>query len=474
MRRLRERRGSPIAATGTEAANGTDNILFIVADDLNSWIGALGRHPDVRTPNIDALAARGTLFTHAYCAAPYCNASRMSTFTGCLPSTTGVYRNEPFWENPRRRTTFLEQLRAAGYYTFGAGKVFHGMFDYATAGRDRIPHALWRELENRPQYWDQFVSNEIEPLPDERPINKLFDFDDFEAVPPPYHLFDWGPLPNEREADFPDVKVAAAINAFLADPPSQPFFCAAGIYKPHLPWHVPQRFFDMYDRSTLSLPLVKQDDLDDVPEIAKRWALTPDDHRLITEHGQWRDAVHGYLAAISYCDHIVGEIVDGLDKSGLADSTTIILWGDNGFHLGEKLHWRKFVLWEEATRVPLIIAPPAGPQAATTAAVHDPVSLIDLYPTILSMCGLPPSSDIDGESLVPLLSPDGRRRQQGARMTWGKGNDSVRTSEWRFTRYHDGTMELYDHRNDPYEWTNLADDTRYRAVRETLMKQLPK
>src|SRR5579871_4957719 len=145
------------------------NILFIVADDLNSWIGTLGTHPDVRTPNIDALARRGGLYVNAYCSAPYCNASRMGVFTGCLPSTTGIYHNEPLWDVPGRRPTIVELLRASGYYTFGAGKVFHGVFDYATAGKRGDVTAAWQEIENRHFLWDDFRQNRHEPLPDDRP-----------------------------------------------------------------------------------------------------------------------------------------------------------------------------------------------------------------------------------------------------------------------------------------------------------------
>jgi arylsulfatase A-like enzyme len=167
---------------------------------------------------------------------------------------------------------------------------------------------------------------------------------------------------------------------FLTTAPPEPFFCAAGLYKPHLPWHVPKRFFDLYDVERITLPVVRDDDLDDVPPVAKSWALSPKDHELVTSRGQWRHAVQGYLAAISYCDWIVGRIVDALDRSGLADDTVIVLWGDNGFHLGEKLHWRKFVLWEEATRVPMIIVPQRGVPARP--ACDEPVGLVDLFPTI--------------------------------------------------------------------------------------------
>jgi arylsulfatase A-like enzyme len=445
------------------------NILFIVADDLNAWIGALGRHPDVKTPNIDALAARGTLFTHAYCAAPYCNASRMSVFTGCLPSTTGVYHSEALWDAPGRRITFVERLREAGYYSFGAGKVFHGVFDYAGAGSARADAADWREIENRAHLWDDFRTSAPEPLPDNRPLNRLFDHSHFETVPPMYHHFDWGPLPDDRADRMPDAIVAKAVTDFLRAPAREPFFCAAGFYKPHLPWHVPARFFDLYDVNKISLPLVKNDDLDDVPAIGRDWALSPRDHELVTSRGVWPQAVQGYLASISYCDHVIGQVIAALEDAGLAQRTAVVLWGDNGFHLGEKLHWRKFALWEEATRVPLIVAPPMPVRSR----VHEPVSLIDIFPTILELCGVLPEQGIDGQSLRPQLGLRPAQRSQPALMTWGRGNHSIRTSAYRFTRYVDGTEELYDHRSDPYEWTNLASVPELEEVRTSLRSYLP-
>jgi len=447
------------------------NVLFIVADDLNSWIGALGRHPDVKTPNIDALARRGTLFTHAFANAPYCNASRMATFTGCLPTTTGVYANEGFWEAPDRPPTLVERLRGAGYHTFGAGKVFHGRFDYAQAGSTGRAAAEWVEMENRPFLWDRFETNGPEPLPDGRPLNGLFDFSDFDAVPPAYHLFDWGALPDDRIERMPDARVVRAVADFLHAAPPEPFFCAAGFYKPHLPWHVPARFFDLYDAANVSLPFVKDDDLDDVPPIARRWALSPPDHELVTSRGQWPQAVRAYLAAISYCDHVVGEVVAALEAAGLSERTIVVLWGDNGFHLGEKLHWRKFVLWEEATRVPLIVVRPG--ETAANRRIHAPVGLVDLFPTLLAQCGVEPEPGIDGTDLSPLLV-DRPLALGPAVMTWGEGNHSLRTRDWRFTRYADGSEELYDHNVDPYEWTNLALEPAYDRVRASLREQLPK
>ncbi len=446
------------------------NVLFIVADDLNSWIGALGRHPDVSTPNIDALAARGTLFTHAYCSAPYCNASRMGVLTGRLPTTTGIYANEPLWDAPGRPAVFIETLKAGGYHTFGAGKVLHGAFDYTSATAERALQARWREVQNRPFLWDEFHTNLTDPLPPERPVNGLFTVEELENAARPYHVFDWGPLPDAAAETLPDSAVVQAVANFLSSNPPEPFFCAAGLYKPHLPWHVPRRYFDLYDVNSLTLPVVRADDLDDVPQIPRRWVRSRPDHDLVTDGDQWRPAVHAYLAAISFCDDMVGRIVAALDAGGHAGDTSVVLWGDNGFHLGEKLHWRKFVLWEEATRVPLIIAAPRGqPQRPR---VHLPVSLIDLHPTVLDLCGLERDADADGSSLLGLMN--GREASRPpAVMTWGRGNHSVRLAGWRLTRYADGTAELYDHDADPHEWTNLADDPRFDGVRRSLARWLP-
>ena len=445
--------------------------LFIVADDLTAWIGALGRTPDVKTPNIDRLAKRGALFVNAYCSAPYCNASRMGVFTGCLPSTTGIYHNEQLWDRVGRRPTFVELLRQAGYYTFGAGKVFHGIFDYTKAGRDRADSADWKEIENRSFLWDTFVSNTKEPLPSQRPVNRLFDFRDFDSVPPMYHHFDWGPLPPEQENDTPDAQVVASVCDFLRNPPTKPFFCAAGFYKPHLPWHAPQRFFDMYDVNRIALPLVKQDDLDDVPPIGREWALSPRDHELVTSRAQWPQAVQGYLAAISYADALIGRVLDLLDETGLSATTTVVLWGDNGFHLGEKLHWRKFVLWEEATRVPLIVASPAAQAAARR--VYEPVSLIDIFPTLVELGGVADVPMCDAFSLTPFVVRDDARRPAPVITTWGRGNHSVRAERWRYTRYIDGGEELYDQAADPYEWSNLAGDPTFNSVCARMKDFLP-
>ncbi|MEZ5946320.1 MAG: sulfatase [Hyphomonas sp.] len=428
------------------------NILFIVADDLNAWIGPLGRHPQVQTPNIDRLAARSVVFERAYCPAPYCNASRMSVFTGLRPSTSGIYQNEPFFGQAGRAPTYFEQLRSAGYHLFGAGKVFHGYFDYRQAGAGRTD-APWIDMHAHDSLWDRFVHNTPEPMPPGRPLNRMFDFDRFDTVDPWNHHFDWGVLPDGREADMPDrLSVNAALDFLAAPPAGQPFFCAVGLYKPHLPWYAPKRFFDLYPLDSVVLPVVNEHDLDDVPPMARMWARTPDDHAAVLAAGQWREAVQGYLAAISYCDAEIGRLLDGLDASPAGRDTIIALWGDNGFHLGEKLHWRKFVLWEEATRVPLILSRPAGDAPGR---VEAPVSLLDLFPTLCDLAGAPGIPGADGISLRPLMDGEATAPRP-VLTTWQEGNHSLRHGSWRYTRYADATEELYDQAADPLEWTNLA------------------
>lgn len=436
------------------------NFLFIVADDLNAWIGALGRHPQAHTPNIDALASRGSLFINAYCSAPYCNASRMGMFTGRLPSTLGVYGNEPFWDAENRPATLMERLRDGGYKTVGAGKVFHGVFDYEKAIFERLDHAPWKEIENRDFVWDEFRSHTREPLPPERPLNRLFDFSKPGDVPEKYRLFDWGPCAVEHEAHLPDEAAVGALEIFLRAPGDQPFFCAAGLYKPHLPWHAPKRFFDLIG-ADVALPLVKADDLEDAPPIARDWALSPPDHDLVTSKGVWKDAVRGYLACVAYADHMVGRLLKALDDGPARENTIVILCGDNGYHLGEKLHWRKFALWEEATRVPLIYARPG--QAPLR--IIEPVSLIDLFPTVLSEAGLDGASE-DAFSLRK--SEANAARPVPVVSTWGAGNHSIRTARWRYTLYSDGNEELFDHAADPYEWTNLAASAEFDEIRSAL------
>ncbi len=425
------------------------NVLFIAVDDLNDWIGCLRGHPDVRTPNLDRLAGRGVLFTNAHCPAPLCNASRAALLTGVRPSSSGVYTNsQPMRhaEALRDAVTLPQYFMANGYRAMGGGKIFHGSF-----------------LD--PQSWNEYFpsksnSRPADPLPPGRPLNGI----------PDGAQFDWGPV-DVPDSQMGDSKVASWAAGELVRPQPGPFFLACGIFRPHLPWYVPKKYFDLYPAETITLPDVKEDDLDDVPLIGRGFAKPEGDHRNVIQYGQWRKAVQGYLASITFADACVGRVLDALEAGPHAENTLIVLWSDHGWHLGEKLHWRKFALWEEATHnVLMIVAPgttrPGGRCGRT-------VNLMDIYPTLIDLCRLPHRKNLEGTSLLPLLKDPGAKWCRPSVTTYLRGNHSVRNEGWRYIRYSDGTEELYDHSNDELEWTNLAGKPELLSVKEDLRRWLP-
>ena len=433
----------PMGAVAEPARHKRPNVVFIAVDDLNDWIGCLGGHPDSKTPHLDALAGRGVLFTHAYCAAPLCNASRAALLTGVLPSTSGVYSNNHPWRPVLPDVTTLPQcFMKQGYHVMGGGKIFHGRF-------------------KDPASWHEYFERPGDPQPPKRPVN---------GIKNAQH-FDWGPLDVDDEAMGDYQLVDWAIDR-LKQPWEEPFFLAAGLVKPHLPWYVPRKYFDLYPEDTITLPEINENDLDDIPPYGKRIAHPERDHAQVIKTGNWRKAVAGYLATIRFADTCIGRLLDALDKSPYADNTIVVLWGDHGWHLGEKLHWRKFTLWEEATRNPLmIVAPgvtPPGERCDRT------VSLMDLYPTLAQLCGLELCGEQAGKSLLPLLKDPRAPWERPALTTYGRNNHSVRSERWRYIRYHDGTEELYDHSKDPMEWTNLAGEPENAPVKKELARWFPK
>ena len=281
-------------------------------------------------------------------------------------------------------------------------------------------------------------------------------------------LWDWGQVdvPDEQQRDYLTAAWAAEQLPKLAAN-DQPFFLAIGFHLPHVPIYASKKWFDLYPLEELQLPPTYTFDRDDLPEIAKQLTLnsTAPRHQWMVENDEWRHAVRAYLAANSFVDHLVGKVLDGLEASNEADNTIVVLWSDHGFHLGEKLRWAKRTLWEETTRVPLIFA---GPGIVENAKCSRPVGLIDVYPTLLEACGLPPREELEGESLVRLLADPDADWQPPAICTFGPNNHSLRSERWRYTVYADGSEELYDHESDPNEWHNLAagpnkDDARARG-----------
>jgi arylsulfatase A-like enzyme len=429
-------------APGAGETVGKPNVLFIAVDDLNDWVGVLDGYPGVRTPNLDRLGRRGVLFTRAYCPAPACNPSRASLLTGRRPSSSGVYHNDQPWRPVlREAVTLPQQFRSGGYEVLAGGKIFHGGFNDLAS-------------------WDSYFRAGGSPAPAARPLN---------GIPRAGH-FDWGPV-DAPDEEMSDNRLARWAEEELSRSRAKPLFLAVGFTKPHLPWYVPRKYFDQYPLSGVRLPRVREDDLDDVPPIGKRIARPEGDHRRVLETGNWEKAVQGYLASITFVDTCLGRVLDALDRSPHARNTVIVLWGDHGWHLGEKQHWRKFALWEEATRTPLVIV---TPERRTGARCGRPVNLIDLYPTLTELCGVAAAKEQEGQSLVPLLRNPNLKWTRPSLTTHGRENHAVRSERWRYIRYSDGTEELYDHQRDPLEWSNVADRSEYSPVKKELAGWLPK
>ncbi|MDX2266799.1 MAG: sulfatase [Bryobacter sp.] len=457
------RRNFLASAAGTAlAAQGAPkrNLLFLSVDDMNDWVGCLG-HPLAKTPNIDRLAKQGVLFANAHCASPLCNPSRAAILTGQRPSTTGMYNNDQFWPPVLPNAVVLPQyLRQHGYLAKGAGKVFHH-----TAGNN--PPDRWDDFQlqvfDDPWYRraDWYPWNKRVPAPEGHPFNGLRDFQG---------EFDWGVLKQEDLAYGDQRAVDYGLRHF-GEKHDKPWFLAVGLWHPHIPMFSPQKYWDLYEPGKIPFPNADPKDLEDVPAIGQQFAAfrRHEFDRMVKE-GKWKECLHAYLAAISFADAMVGRLLDGLDKSPYASNTTVILWSDNGWHLGEKRHFHKGTLWQRATHIPLVIRTPEQKQAGV--ARKQAVSLLDLYPTILDLCGLPARKENEGISLRPLLE-NAQAKRPPAVITYLQGNHAVRDERYRYIRYNDGTEEFYDCQQDPLEHRNLASNVKYRARMDAMRQWMP-
>jgi arylsulfatase A-like enzyme len=252
----------------------------------------------------------------------------------------------------------------------------------------------------------------------------------------------------------------------------KPFFLAVGTYRPHLPWHVPQKYYDMYPLDDIVLPVIKEDDLGDIPFEGRKLAkATSRDFKQIQNEGKWKEAIQAYLASITFADVQVGEILEALEKSEYSKNTIVVLWSDHGWHLGTKQHWHKQTLWEECTRIPFIIKAPGITIPNTECDI--PVDMVNVFPTLLSLCNLLEKSDLDGNDMTPLLKDVNSSWEYPAITEIKAGNMSVRSMDWRYIRYMDGTEELYDRKNDPNEWVNLSGDNQYRDIIKKHSRWIP-
>jgi arylsulfatase A-like enzyme len=422
-----------------DAASSPPNVLFIAVDDLRDWVGYLQQNPQTITPHIDRLASRGVSFTRSYCAAPVCNPSRAALISGLRPHTTGVYDNSDDWrkvipEDLCLTTTF----RKAGYYVCGAGKIYH-------------------EAYKRRSEWDDYLQGEgKEPQPGGNGGVGGIRFAPLDC----------------KDEDLREWKIVQYGVDQLQKKHDKPFFLAVGLHKPHMPWNVPRKYYDMHPASQIKLPPYLTNDLADVPEAGVRMAAPQGDHAKMTESGRWKEAVQGYLAAITYADAMIGRLLDAFDRSTYATNTIVVLWGDHGWHLGEKDHWRKFALWEEATRAPLIWFVPGVTKPGSVC--RRPVDFMSIYPTLTDLCSLATPKHVQGESIRSLLVDANTLWNKPAMTTYRFGNHAVRTERWRYIRYANGDEELYDHSQDPNEWSNVAATAAFSSKKAELAAFLPK
>jgi arylsulfatase A-like enzyme len=443
------------------------NILFLAVDDMNDWIGCLGKTPRAITPNIDKLAKSGVNFTNAHTAGVFCAPSRAAIFSGQFASTTGCYQSANYFVNHPEIESLQTSFAKAGYSTFGAGKLFHhpaGAIDV----RDWT-HFFLRNPDQRETGWPMNSWSAETPFPETFPASIYNRGQEITGG----MFLEWAGIPNQKEEEMADTKRVNWAVEQLKKKHEKPFFLAVGLYAPHYPNYCPQKYFDLYDPKDIQLPPIKEDDLDDLPEKIKKMKTARS--RIVQKLQSldaWDDAIHGYLANISYADAMIGRVLDALEQSPYADNTIVVLWSDHGYHLGEKGDWGKHTLWERASNVPFIWSGPGVAQNKTT---NVSVSLIDMYPTFVELCELPQTKQkLEGTSIASTLTdPDKAEDRSIFLPHMHPGEYAIINRDWRYIRYGEDGEELYDLRKDPNEWNNLAEENKYAEVKNRLASFAP-
>lgn len=456
------------------------NVLFLVSDDLRPQLGCYG-DPNVKTPNLDSLAGRGLVFNNAYCQQGLCSPSRISLMTGRHPWTTKIYDLETHLRETMPDVITLPQhFKDNGYFARSLGKVYHVGIDDPPSWS--VPS--WQPA--KPRYGpagSAMVAKRIadfntrrQPVPKKGENAPNFGGPAFEA-------------PDVADDDLLDgdtTREAIAAMRELAGKPGKPFFLAVGFANPHVPWVAPKKYWDLYRTSDMQLPENRY-----APKDAPAFAATsgadfyyyaniPKDHKITEEFG--RECLHGYLASISYVDNCIGRLLAELDRLGLRDKTIVIFWGDNGYYMGEHDWWGgKHNNYEGATRTPLIVSAPGMKAAGQKADAL--VEFVDVYPSLVELCGLPWPKDatgLEGQSFVPLLSDAKRPWNKVAFSEYpkdGRQGTAMRTARYRYVEWRDGkgelvARELYDDQIDPQENKNVAGVPANAPVLEQLAAQL--
>ncbi|QXD26796.1 sulfatase [Opitutia bacterium ISCC 52] len=433
------------------AQDSRPNVLLISIDDLNDWAGKFNGNPQMLTPHLDRFAEKGAVvFQNTHCAGPVCGPSRSAMMSGFMPDRTGAYGNSHNMLKSalvQEYATLPEYFSKNGYTTINKGKIFHA-------------HASEHGLDRGQWAWDTWL-----PREGGAPVDKTKYYSRREGVyggkkmkDSPYadprgSEFGWGPTIGGKE-EMSDYQTAQWAADLLQEPSEKPFFLAVGISKPHLPWYVPQKYFDRYPLDQVIAPVVDENDFDDVLNAKGEPAYEASLDYLWTSQSDelYKRAARAYMASSSFADDCVGVVLDGLAKSPHRDNTIVVIWGDHGWHLGEKLRYRKGSLWAESTRAPLMIRLPGMDKAQDC---EHAVNLLDLHPTVIDLCGLPARPDIDGRSIVPLLENPTQDWPYPTVTTQGYGNHSVVYEDWHYIQRRDGVNELYHLKSDPYEHKNL-------------------
>lgn len=458
-----------VMALAAPSSPARPNVLVIFIDDHPYTLASVDRPSPVPTPNIQRLAARGTWFSNGYCDAPSCGPSRTAFLTGVRSSRSGVYYNGQSYRRNKefisKVTTLPGQFLKNGYLTVGYGKVAHNSFLMDDIGDYSPGYYKWMDNPQDVTHTNKDLLKYIIPGTRRTIPGK--------SSP----TWDWGMLPDDWDRDDPakiqqDTQQANRTIEVLRTAHDRPFFMVCGFYRPHIPWSVPKRYFDRFPLDSIQLPEgYKEDDLEDLPKPGRWIATNRGEHAEIVAAGMWKKCLQGIYASTAYVDEQIGRILDALEKSDYNKNTIVVFAADNGFHVGEKNHWLKFALWEQTSRVVFAVSVPGMPVQKS----KSPVSLLDVYPTLMTLCGLPApeTHTFDGVDLTKLLAGKVKDRGQPVLTTYGRGNHSLRDDRYRYIRYRNGQEEFYDEQKDPYEWQNLANDPKYAKAKAALAKWLP-
>ncbi|EDM29492.1 iduronate-sulfatase and sulfatase 1 precursor [Lentisphaera araneosa HTCC2155] len=439
------------------------DIVFIIVDDLNTWIGAMGGHPQTKTPNLDALATRGVLFTNAHCNAPQCGPSRKSFLTGLYPKSTGKYFNVakkmPFFKDqplkgatsknpPKKPLDFHTHFMKNNYRVVSGGKVDHGSLKAKIDNKFDRPKEVKHFTDKRVNLWGEGGPQNID-----------------DTMTGDYKTAQWAIKQWNTKSD-------------------KPLLMSVGFYRPHRPFNVPKEYFDKFPLESIQLPKVPEfDDLADLPEYGKALARSNAHKNLfkprtVHEHilhlggeDEWKYMVQSYLACINYVDTQIGLFLETLKNNPRGNDTVIILTSDHGWDLGEKEHWCKAALWRTTTRVPYIVVAPGLTQAGTVN--QQPISHVDIYPTLCDFAGIAKPKHLEGQSILPLVK-DSSAKREAAYLSYGPRNTAVQTERYRYISYEDGSGELYDHQKDPREWTNLSSNPEYAELKAKMIQKVKK